>query len=322
MTKRTVLVTGATGRIGRFVVRDLLNKGYQVRALSTNLQRAKTILGEDARLQLIEQDWLNQIDFSMALNDVQGVIHLGAEIWRLDRMERINIEVTQQLAQAAKQAGNTAFVFASSIAVYGSQKSTTATEDSPLLTASADIRGEYRAAVNLRSYGRSKVAAEEILRATFDGNACSIVRPTVVVDKDQILAAIDDRGLKARIGQDRLTHFVYVEDVSAAMIWLMEQHLEGAITFKDIQSYNVSDPVGEQLTHKALQSGNLGEGTLRKLSPQSNLEKFILNLIDMAKTKNLSLRQPFGLTKFPSDKLASLGFKAPHGLIHVLSDFH
>ncbi|MEO1188929.1 MAG: NAD-dependent epimerase/dehydratase family protein [Pseudomonadota bacterium] len=320
MTKTTVLVTGATGRIGRYVVRDLLNKGFDVRAMTTNGDRARTVLGEHPNLELIEQDWLREIDFSEALTNAGAVLHLGAEIWRLDRMERLNIEVTQQLALAAQRAGVNAFVFASSIAVYGSQKSTIATEDSPRLTATADIRNEYRASVNLRSYGRSKVTAENVLRETFDGQTCSIVRPTVVVDNDQIQQAIDDAGLKARLGQGRLTHFVYVEDVSAAMIWLMEQHLDGALSFETVQCYNVSDPVGERLTHKSLQSGRLDENTLSRPSQQGSIEKLTLNLIDMAKTKNLSLRKPFGLTRFPSDKLAKLGFVAPHGLIKVLSD--
>ena len=315
-----VLVTGASGRIGRYVVRDLLRLGYSVRALTTDAERAKEILGHHSKLEIVQQDWLVSTDFAESLKNIASVIHLGAEVWRIERMEQINVQSTKQLCLAAQNAGVRAFVLVSSIAVYGSQKRAIVTEDSPLLTASMDKRYEYRGAENLRAYGRSKVRAEQIIRETFSGATASIVRPTVVVDKQQIKDAQLDNGLKARIGSARLTHFVYVEDVSAALIWLMERHLDGKSPPTPVQSFNLSDRVGETTTHKALR--NQMDAILTGAQPAMPgfFEKLFVNLLDMAKTKTPSFRKPLGETQFPADKIYKQGFKAPRGMISVLSE--
>jgi uncharacterized protein YbjT (DUF2867 family) len=52
----TILVAGATGGVGKRVVKLLQQKNYRVRALVRNAQRAKEILGEGETLELFEGD--------------------------------------------------------------------------------------------------------------------------------------------------------------------------------------------------------------------------------------------------------------------------
>ncbi|MEL6928436.1 MAG: NAD(P)H-binding protein, partial [Cyanobacteria bacterium J06600_6] len=48
--KMTILVAGATGGVGKRVVQQLLERGYHVRALVRDLERAKAILPKQAEL--------------------------------------------------------------------------------------------------------------------------------------------------------------------------------------------------------------------------------------------------------------------------------
>mmetsp|Transcript_30351 Transcript_30351/g.116402 ORF Transcript_30351/g.116402 Transcript_30351/m.116402 type:complete len:173 (-) Transcript_30351:16-534(-) len=70
--KGTVLVTGATGGVGKRVVREFLKRGYKVRALVRSEERARKILGEDAdKVDLCVSDLYNlHEDFFKGANAV------------------------------------------------------------------------------------------------------------------------------------------------------------------------------------------------------------------------------------------------------------
>ncbi|KAJ8906033.1 hypothetical protein NDN08_002533 [Rhodosorus marinus] len=58
--KGTVIVTGATGGVGKRVVREFLKRGYKVRALVRSEERARKILGADAdNVDLLVSDLYN-----------------------------------------------------------------------------------------------------------------------------------------------------------------------------------------------------------------------------------------------------------------------
>ncbi|MDK9592996.1 NmrA family NAD(P)-binding protein [Propionibacterium freudenreichii] len=71
MSKRphTILVVGATGSVGRFVVAEALKQGYATRALVRNLDKAKTLpegalavvgdLTDAATLDVLPRDVVN-----------------------------------------------------------------------------------------------------------------------------------------------------------------------------------------------------------------------------------------------------------------------
>lgn len=51
-TSRTIAVTGATGFVGRYVVRELVRRGHRVRALTRGLEKAYEVLGGGAASQI------------------------------------------------------------------------------------------------------------------------------------------------------------------------------------------------------------------------------------------------------------------------------
>jgi uncharacterized protein YbjT (DUF2867 family) len=75
-----ILVTGASGNVGRFVIEELLNKGEQVVAAGTNIQKLRDIFKN--RVDTAYFDFTNKDTYKEALENVDRVFlmrppHLG-----------------------------------------------------------------------------------------------------------------------------------------------------------------------------------------------------------------------------------------------------
>ena len=106
ITKRTVLVTGGTGFLGAYVIRELLDKGYAVRAI----RRGNTLPAFIPAHRLQQAQWIagDVLDVSgleEAMEGVDGVIHTAAMVSfsGRDRSElfRVNVEGTANVVNAA-----------------------------------------------------------------------------------------------------------------------------------------------------------------------------------------------------------------------------
>ena len=110
-----ILLTGATGTVGRAVLRRLTDAGSEpVRCLVRDPRR----LGPDrVRVQLALGDLADPGTFRQALRGVQTVIHLGASIrdQPSGSLEALNGLATVRLVRAAERAGASRFVFFSAL---------------------------------------------------------------------------------------------------------------------------------------------------------------------------------------------------------------
>lgn len=131
--KGLVLVTGATGFVGKWVVLRLLERGWRVRGTVRSMQRAPSVfksvsdsLGRDvvARLELVEADLLADAGWAEAMQGVTAVMHVAAAI-RADEPKdqslvvRPALEGTERVIKAAHAAGVGRFIMTSSIATVG-----------------------------------------------------------------------------------------------------------------------------------------------------------------------------------------------------------
>jgi nucleoside-diphosphate-sugar epimerase len=149
-----VLVTGHDGYIGSVLAPMLREAGHDVVGLDTFFYEGCDF-GEAARLEPAWRLDIRDVDAGR-LEGFDAVVHLAAlsndPLGDLDPAWTygINFEGTTSLARAAREAGVSRFVFASSCSMYG-----TAGDDAPL-SEDAPLRP-------LTPYAESKVRAEEAL---------------------------------------------------------------------------------------------------------------------------------------------------------------
>ncbi len=132
MTEDRVLVTGAGGFIGRFVVQELLNNGYSVRATDLPRSDARSLVKQGA--EFVSSDLLDPESLQHVMQGIQRVIHLAACFdFNASRQEAfaVNVTGTENLCRAALETGVDRFVHLSTAGVHGTPKKIPVLEEDP-----------------------------------------------------------------------------------------------------------------------------------------------------------------------------------------------
>lgn len=158
----TVAVTGATGFVGRRVVAELVRRGYQVRALVRDADKAAGVLPPDKAVRTVVGDVLDRSSPQRLLEDVQAVVHLVGIIREVRQpgrppqtFQRMHIDAASAMVDAATAAGVRRFVHMSAIGV------------------APDAKAEY---------ATSKYEGEQVLRRS--GLDWTIFRPSLIHGPD------------------------------------------------------------------------------------------------------------------------------------------
>lgn len=165
---RHALVTGATGGLGREVVRQLLAGGYRVTATGRD-----TFIGAELGTTFVAAD-LARCSLDDLVANVDVVFHLAAlsSPWgRFEDFQSINVEVTADLLTAAHAAGTSSFVYASTPSIYAEARDRIGlTEASPVAVRFAN------------AYAATKYAGEcAVLAAHTDEFRTIAIRPRAIV---------------------------------------------------------------------------------------------------------------------------------------------
>lgn len=212
------LVTGASGLLGRSLTTLLLEKGIAVRALVRPTSDVDHLRGEG--VEIVLGDAVDQEAIGRAVRDVDLLFHLagyltvGAPFGAGDddpNYQIVNVGFTRRLLAAAQTSAVGRFLFASSSSVYDRDAPVPTPETAPLRPRSP--------------YGRSKLAAEEHVRAFHRrGLATTVLRPPVIygpADRYFTPTALRLASLPLLPlvhGGRRLFDLVYVRDV-AELMW-------------------------------------------------------------------------------------------------------
>ena len=181
-----VLVTGATGMLGRGVARALADRGDRV----TVLQRHPAGLG----LGEVLADISDADAVLGALDGQEAVIHLAAKVNVVGperEYQRVNVQGTRAVVDACVTAGVRRLVYVSSPSVAHSGTS--------LIGRGADPADPFAAR---GPYARSKAAAEQIALAADHGQLAVVaVRPHLVwgPGDTQLVARVVDRARRGRL---------------------------------------------------------------------------------------------------------------------------
>ena len=213
-----ILITGATGFIGRKLVARLIDKQSQVVAL---VRRTSDVSGLPKKLRLIDGDMLDTASLEKAVQDIDVVIHLAAyfDFYPKDKklLYQVNVEGTKNLIAACVQSGVSRFIYISTTEVIGPVEDPPGNENSPL-------RPQF-------DYSKSKKQAEAIVRATALETDLEyvILRPTGVIGEGEFytvfetISAINEGQIPMLPGDGEKTlMYTYVEDVISGILSAIE----------------------------------------------------------------------------------------------------
>lgn len=146
-----ILITGATGFIGRHLALRLAEGGYSVRCLVRKGSDISCL--RNVNVDLFYGDLLSKDSLGVALEKVDLIYHLAGEVYsrRKDDYYKGNILATHNLLEACKEKDGKRIIFLSSVGVY--KPVTTKT----LLTEESECEP-------ITFYGETKLAAEELIK--------------------------------------------------------------------------------------------------------------------------------------------------------------
>ena len=245
-----ILITGASGFIGSFIVEEALKRGFETWA-AMRKSSSKAYL-QDERIKFIELNLNSKAQLVEQLKgkDFDYVVHAAGVTKCLNKADfhRINTEGTKNLVEALLEVKMPLkrFVFISSLSVFGAIK-----EKMPY----DEIRENDTPQPNT-AYGKSKLEAEQYLDTVGSRIPYTILRPTGVYgpkEKDYFIMA---KSIKQHsdfaVGYQRQDiTFVYVTDVVQAVFLALEKGENGRKYFLSdgevYQSTTFSDLIHEEL---------------------------------------------------------------------------
>lgn len=211
-----VLVTGASGFIGRYLVKKLAERGYEVFALARRnfkIEFAEVIRGDITDIESLLP----------AVSKVDAVFHNAG--YADDRGKkrdfyRVNVNGTKNVAEACRMKGVQRIVYTSSAGVYGfPNKKEPLTEESPKKP--------------MNAYHKSKLEGENVLKK-YTEMKISVIRPPLVLGAgaragETILKRIEN-GKIAYIGNgENFISIAHPIDASSCMIKALEKDEEGDV---------------------------------------------------------------------------------------------
>jgi len=245
-----ILITGASGFIGSFIVEEALSRGIDTWAAVRKSSSHQYL--QDERINFIELDLSSQEKLCQQLagHSFDYIVHAAGATKCLHQADfyKVNTEGTKHLVQAILklQMPIKRFVYLSSLSIYGAIK-----EQQPYQEIDENDQPRPNTA-----YGKSKLQAERYLETIGNEFPYIVLRPTGVYgprEKDYFLMAKSIKNhtdFSVGFKRQDIT-FVYVKDVVQAIFLAFDRGMSGRKYFLSdgevYQSATFSNLLHEQL---------------------------------------------------------------------------
>ena len=220
--EKKVLITGATGFLGTHIVRQMLDAGEKnLRVMASSVPEWMT----DAGIEPATGSVTNREHVAAAVKNASAIIHLAGKVSRDNEdaaaMNKIHVEGTRVLCEAAKEAGVTTMLLASSsgtIAVSEDEQIFDETFPQPV-----DVFSRW-------AYYASKYYQERAALENFDGDGRRLVilNPSLLLGPDDerlssTKPVLDFLGRKIPYSPSGGLNFVDARDAASAFISALEK---------------------------------------------------------------------------------------------------
>ena len=207
--KKTILITGGNGFIGRALTDKLLHEGFNVRVVT---RRAPKHQPTNPAVTLVQVDYNDVTSLEKALEGCCGVFHLAAAIFGFNRQdfEKANVTATQNVVTAVNNTSSVeTFVHVSSLAASG------------FATDKNQPRTEEMTPAPVSDYGITKLGGEQAVKKLRSGVKWTIIRPPIVYGKNDSgvskIALWVKRGIMVNTSGNGYFSFVHVADLVSAL---------------------------------------------------------------------------------------------------------
>ena len=306
LSGKKVVLTGATGYLGRAIVEMLLKKGCRVRCLVRNYMAAKQVF--DDRVEVVEYDLDNTQKLRAVLSGFEVVIHCAAvhhrKYYDAEALLRVNVEGTRHVIQALGSID--AFVHISSIRSIMNEHVSVIDENT-----------NYDYSKHDSPYGFSKYQAEKICLEYFNSNEFPlfILNPAPIIGPNDNGPSLNGKMILDHIGRkiefftDALWPIVDVRDVANAVAFVMEKgrmgerHVLCSDTLRLRDFYGLIDELSNQkkiyirVPHDCLELAGRAFEILEKIYPKFDPP------ITPSGVNTVRL-----MTSFSGDKMRRMGF--------------
>jgi len=302
-----ILVTGASGFIGSYLVKDLLNQGHTLHTFTRKkdftIEGTETFTGDIKDINSLKP----------AFKDVDAVIHNAAYAndWGKKKIFfEANVNGTRNIADACIKYGVNRLLYTSTAGIYGFPNSLTPIKEEDGATPKP-----------LNPYGASKIESEKLLQQ-YNDLKITIFRPPMVFGAggkpSRILLSTIEQGKAAYIGKgEKHISIVHPADVAQCFQLALNKEIEGV--FNTVSFYCTIKEIFEASAKK-----------LGVEPPQKHFPFFIAYLSGFF--SELFAKEEPSLTRFRVIKLGTsriidgekakkeLGFKPQYDLEKTVND--
>ncbi len=230
-----ILITGASGFIGKEIVKECLSSGFEVRQINSHRNK-KT----DSENKLINSEEIFSVDITdyQNLQDLEklrsidviihsaGLAHQFGDTKKED-FELVNVEGARNLCELASKLKVKQFILISSTAVYGAAGG----EDFGIQDEKQDDFSENSLTSPKTPYAESKLKAEQICTKICEANKIplTIFRLAPVIGEENVgnvarlISAIDRKKFVWIGAGENFKSLIYKNDVARACVMLCEE---------------------------------------------------------------------------------------------------
>lgn len=244
MNKNKILVTGATGLLGPYIVSDLISRGYEdIKVLIRSGELNKQLLPFASNLTVVKGDVLDLYPLDEVMKDTDYVIHVAAMVSfdpkEHKKMYQINVDGTANIVNLCLNHNVKKLLHISSVAAIGrSEKNDVITE-----------KTQWSNSKFNPYYGLTKYKSElEVWRGYSEGLSVVIINPSIILGQGDYnrsslkMVKLIKRGLShypiGKVG------IVDARDVAEMSSLLLESEISGeryiatatSITYKELFS--------------------------------------------------------------------------------------